>query len=55
MLHAQYLSLENSGVRWEEKTAVKMHLILCLQIVSCDGPDFLLQIMKEFSLKLGGS
>lgn len=42
-------------VKWEEKTAVKMHLILCLQTASCDGPNFLLQIMKVFSLKLAGS
>lgn len=42
-------------VKWEEKTAAKMHLKPCLQIVSCDDPNFLLQIRKEFSLKLVGS
>lgn len=42
-------------MKWEEKTAAKMHLRPCLQIVSCDDPNFLLQIMKEFSLKLAES
>lgn len=42
-------------VKSEEKIAVKMHLRLCLQIVSCDDLSFLLQIMKVFSLKLVGN
>lgn len=50
-----YLSLESFVVRWEEKIAVKMHLKLCPQLVSCDGLSFPLQRVKEFSLKLVGS
>lgn len=47
-----YLSLENFVEKWEEKKAVKTHLISYLLLVSCDAPNFLLQIKKEFSLKL---
>ena len=38
--------------KWEEKKAVKTHLISCLLLVSCAAPDFLLQTKKEFSSKL---
>lgn len=46
-----HLSSENSVEKWEEKRAVKMHLISYLLLVSCASPDFLLQTKKEFSSK----
>lgn len=42
-------------MKWEETIIVKKHLKLYLLLASYGGPNFLLQRVKEFSLKLAGS
>lgn len=47
-----YLSLESFEARWGVRTAVKMHLTVCLLLVSYVAPNSLLQTRTGFSLTL---